>query len=149
MLSRFRVLAALSVLVALLAGCSSEPPTVGNPTSFSAVCARENDGKRVAVDGFLFFPDSFTESQSVVLRLHETDAFEGTPIGVQMPFGTAPNQVEEVADQFSDEDLEVHLANGAVAGFKTKVTVSGKVYFPAVEQAFPCALENPLVELAD
>lgn len=133
----------------MLAGCGGGPPTVGDATAFSAVCARENDGRRVAVDGYLFFPTSFTDSQSVVLRLHETDAFEGTPIGVQIPFGSETNQVEQVADQFTDEDLQVHVADGSVAGFKTKVTVSGKVYFPVVDREFPCALESPLVELAD
>lgn len=148
MRNAIRALFALCAAAALSA-CGSEPPTAGQATGFADVCARANDGKRVAVDGYLYFPDSFTESQSVVLRLHETDAFDGTPIGVQMPFGTEPNQVQEVADSYTDEDLKVHLADGGVAGFKTRVTVSGKVYFPMVDQEFPCALENPLVELAD
>jgi hypothetical protein len=143
-----RIFAVLCVALALLSACASEPPTQGDATAFSAVCTRDNDGRRVAVDGYLYFPDSFTEAQSVILRLHESDAFDGAPIGVQMPFGTELNHVEEVADQFTDEDLQVHLADGSVAGFRTKVTVSGKVYFPLTEQVFPCALENPLVELA-
>lgn len=150
-MSRFRVLGAFGVLalMAALVGCGSEPPTAGQATAFASVCDKANDGKRVAVDGYLYFPNSFSDSQSVVLRLHETDAFDGTPIGVQIPFGTAANQVEEVEDQFTDEDLQVHLADGSVAGFRTKVKVSGKVYFPMVEQEFPCSLENPYVELAD
>jgi hypothetical protein len=142
-------LVTLTLATTMLAGCGNEPPTAGAATEFSAVCARENDGKRVAVDGYLYFPDSFTDSQSVVLRLHETEDDVGTPIGVQISFGAAPNQVEEVADQFSDDDLRVHLADGKVAGFGEQVTVSGKVYFPVVDQVFPCALENPLVELPD
>lgn len=68
---------------------------------------------------------------------------------MQIPFGTSPNQVETVTDQFSDEDLQVQLADGAVAGFRTKVNVSGKEYFPMVEQDFPCGLENLYVELSD
>jgi type IV pilus biogenesis protein CpaD/CtpE len=149
MVNQLRVLGLISITLALLAGCGSEPPTVGNATPFSAVCARENAGQRVAVDGYLLFPISFSKSQSVVLYLHETEAFDGAPLGVQMPFGTAPNQVAEVADQFTHEDLQVHLHDGTVAGLGTKVTVSGKVYFPLSEQVFPCGLENPLVELAD
>lgn len=144
-----RLLAILCVALALLTACGSEPPTVGKATPFAAVCEPTNDGQRVAVDGYLYFPSSFSQSQSVILRLHDSDAFDGTPIGVQMPFGTGANQVKEVADQFSDEDLHVYLADGTTAGFRTKVTVSGKVYFPMSEQQFPCALENPLVELAD
>jgi hypothetical protein len=148
MTNRVRVMAAFCVALVLLTGCGNEPPTVGVATPFSRVCTRDNDGRRLAVDGYLIFPDSFTEAQSVILRLHRTYAFDGTPIGVQIPFGTAPNQAKQVADQFSDEDLQIHLANGTIAGFRTKVTVSGKVYFPLVDQAFPCALENPRVELA-
>lgn len=149
MTSRLRALALLVVAITTLSACAAEPPTVGEATPFAEVCARANEGRRVAVEGYLIFPDSFTESQSVVLRLHESDAFDGTPVGVQIAFGTAPNQVEQVADQFSDSDLQVHLADGSVAGFGTKVKVSGKVYFPMVDQAFPCALENPLVEGAE
>ena len=62
MINRARVLGALCVAVALLAGCGAEPPTAGQATPFAAVCARENDGRRVAVDGYLIFPDSFTDS---------------------------------------------------------------------------------------
>jgi hypothetical protein len=149
MANQLRVLAAMCVALVILTGCGSEAPTAGVATPFSEVCARSNDGKRVAVDGYLMFPESFTDAQSVVLYLHETDAFDGAPIGVQTPFGTGPNQVDEVTDQYSDEDLQVHLTGGGTAGFGTKVKVSGKVYFPVVEQTFPCSLENPLVELAD
>src|SRR5690242_14554973 len=70
-----RALGALCIAVVILAGCGSEPPTAGDATAFSAVCERANDGRRVAVDGYLIFPESFSDSQSVVLRLHETDAF--------------------------------------------------------------------------
>jgi hypothetical protein len=149
MSSYVRVLAVWCAALIILTACGNEAPTAGEATPFEAVCAGDNEGRRVAVDGYLIFPDSFTEAQSVVLRLHQSDAFDGTPIGVQMPFGTAPNQVEQVADQFSDDDLQVHLADGTMAGFGTKVTVSGKVYVPLAEQTFPCALENPLVELAE
>ena len=50
--------------------------------------------------------------------------------------------------EYTDKDLKVHLANGQVAGFGTKVKVSGDVYFPLVGQTFLCALSNPLVELS-
>jgi hypothetical protein len=144
-----RVFAVLCVALALLTGCGDEPPTVGEATPFAAACAPDNDGRRVAIDGYLIFPSSFAESESVVLRLHESDSFDTTPLGVTMRFGTAPNHVAEVADQFANEDLQIHLADGTAAGFGAKVTVSGDVYFPLTEQPFPCALANPLVELAD
>jgi len=41
------------------------------------------------------------------------------------------------------------MANGQVAGFGTKVKVSGELYYPLVGQDFQCALSNPLVEPAN
>ena len=135
--------------VLILTACGGDTaPTVGTSTVFSDACAKANDGKRVAVDGYLRFPDSFTDSQSVVLRLYEMSDFTNAPIGVQIPFGSQANQVEKVANNFTDDDLQVHLQNGQTAKFGTKVRVSGKVYFPLVAQEFACSLENPLVELA-
>jgi hypothetical protein len=84
----------------------------------------------------------------VILRLYEVDDLAGIPIGVQTRFGAEANQVEMVPDQYADDDLKVHVADGQVAKFGIKVKVSGKVYYPLVSQDFECGLENPLVELA-
>ncbi|MGH9941840.1 MAG: hypothetical protein ACRD9R_05690 [Pyrinomonadaceae bacterium] len=148
---RLRQLIALSLVALALAACGSGnagPPTVGEVKDFTAVCDKANEGKRVAVDGYLRFPDSFTGDQSVVLRLYRAGDFAGTPIGVQIKIGTQANQTERAPKQYTDNDLKVHLADGQVVGVGTKVRVSGSVYFPIVAQNFPCALENPLVELA-
>jgi hypothetical protein len=144
-----RSLVALSLVALALAACSKAAPTVGEAKDFTAACDKANDGKRIAVAGYLRFPDSFTDDQSVVLRLYEADDFGGKPIGVDIEFGTQANQVEKVTDQYKDNDLKVHLADGQVAGFGTRVRVSGKVYFPIVAQEFECGLENPLVESAN
>ncbi len=141
------VLANLLVVI-LVSGCSEPAPTVGEVKDFASACDKANDGQRIAVTGYLRFPDSFSESSSVVLRLFETDDFDGQPIGVTINFGDQPSQIEEVSDQFSDEDLQVHLADGEVAGFGTQVRVSGKMYYPMVSQDFQCGLSNPLVEAA-
>jgi hypothetical protein len=143
-----RILIALSLIAGVLAACGEPAPTVGEAKAFANVCDKANDGKRVAVEGYLRFPDSFTGDRSVVLRLYESDGFGGKPIGVQIEFGAQPNRLEPVSDQYSDDDLKVHLANGQVAQFGTKIKVSGKVYYPLVAQEFDCGLENPLVELA-
>ena len=142
----FRMLFALGLVTLALAACSSPAPTAGEAKTFANACDKENEGKRVALEGYLRFPTSFTGNDSVVLRLFETPDFRGKPIGVQIDFGTKPNQVEPVAKQFSDRDLTVHLANEQVAVYGAKVKVSGKVYYPLVDQEFDCALENPLVE---
>ena len=68
--------------------------------------------------------------------------------GVQTKFGAQPNQVENVADHFTDADLKVHQSDGQIVAYGTKVRVSGTVYFPIVAQEFACALENPLVAAA-
>lgn len=143
-----RLVLALSLVAMTIAACGDATPTVGEAKAFAAACDKANDGKRIAVEGYLLLPDSFTDSQSVVLRMYESDAFSGTPIGVQMRFGTGANQLEEVPNEYTDDDLKVHLADGQVVGYTTKVRVSGTVYFPLVEQDFVCGLENPLVEAA-
>jgi len=141
-----RLLFALSLLA--IVACSQEAPTTGAGQPFSSACDRSNDGERIAVNGYLRLPDSFTGDLSVVLRLFETDSFSGTPIGVQIRLGSEANQMENVPQSYSDNDLRVHLANGQVVGYGTEVKVSGKVYYPAVDQDFVCGLENVLVEPA-
>jgi len=138
----------LILCVFALVACGDTPPTTGTNTAFADVCTKANDGKRIAVDGYLRFPESFTDDGSVILRLFQTDAFKGDQIGVQTKFGTQPNQVENVADHYTDADLKVHQGDGQVVAYGIKVHVSGMVYFPIVAQTFPCALENPLVATA-
>jgi hypothetical protein len=57
--------------------------------------------------------------------------------------------VENVPASYADDDLRVHLADGQIATYGTKVRVSGKMYYPSVEQDFVCGLENLLIEPAD
>lgn len=138
----------LGLLVLALAGCGdSGPPTVGESVAFADVCSSES-GARVATEGYLRLPDEFTGDQSVVLRMYETDFFDGTPIGVQIRFGNQANQIEMVPSSYTDDDMKVHLSNGEITGYGERVKVSGSVYFPMVGQDFTCGLENPLVELA-
>ena len=146
MLARISILGMLAF--ALVACGDSGPPTVGEAKDFATACVKANEGKRIAIEGYLRFPESFTGDSSVVLRLYESDDYKGQPIGVQTPFGSAANQVEKVQKKFSDTDMMVNLASGQVSGFGEKVKVSGKVYYPLVAQEFECALENPLVEAA-
>lgn len=141
-----RYITALSCVTLALVACSEAPPTAGVAKNFDAVCDKANDGKRVAVEGYLRLPSSFKGSQSVILRLYKGKDFKSASIGVLMPLGNQVNQVESVPKQYTDKDLKVHLGNGQVAGLGTKLKVSGKVYFPLVGQEFACALENPLAE---
>ena len=138
-------------LVLAFAACGStekKPPTVGEAKEFATVCEKSNEGKRVAVTGYLRFPEEVNRKIGLVLRLYKTNDFSGQPIGVSSDIGSQPNQVEFMPKEYTDKDLKVHLANGQTAGFGTKVKVSGDVYFPLVGQTFVCALSNPLVELS-
>lgn len=126
----------------------SEPPTAAETKDFASVCDKANEGKRVAALGFLRFPEKFTGTSSVVLRLYGGSDYSGATIGVQTPIGNQANQVELAPKEFTDKDLKVHTSDGQVAGYGTRVKVSGKVYYPLVGQDFKCGLENPLIETA-
>ena len=134
------------ILLLFLVSCNQEPPTTGTDQTFATACDDANEGTRIAVEGYLRLPDSFSGDQSVVLRLYETDAFDGVPIGVTVPIGSEANQMEDVPISYSDDDLHVHLNDGQTAGYGTPVKVSGRVYYPLVDQDFVCGLENVLVE---
>lgn len=137
---------ALLIFCAACGGSSSEAPTAGETKDFASVCDKANEGKRVAVVGFLRFPDKFTGTSSVVLRLYPGADYNGEPIGVQTPIGSQANHAELAPKEFTDRDLKVHTSDGQVAGYGTKVKVAGKVYYPLVGQDFKCGLENPLIE---
>jgi len=143
-----RLLAILGLSAIFLTACSQTAPTVGTSRSFAEACDESNDGQRIAVEGFLRLPDSITVNVGPILRLYETDSFLGTPIGVSLDFGSEPNQIDTVPDSYVDSDLNVHLADEQVAGYGTKVRISGKMYYPLADVDFECGLSNPLVELA-
>ena len=147
-LRRFFMAGLLALGVAACGGGPPEPPTAGEAKDFASACDKANEGKRIAVVGYPRFPEKFTGSMSVVLRLYEGANYAGAPIGVQTPIGKQANQVELAPKEYTDKDLKVHTADGQVAGYGTKIRVSGKVYYPLVGQDFKCSLENPLIESA-
>jgi len=70
-------------------------------------------------------------------------------IGLLIFFAACGGGSTELAPkEFTDKDLKVHTSDGQVAGYGTKVKVSGKVYYPLAGQDFKCGLENPLIESA-
>lgn len=141
----------LCALVILLAACGKtekKPPTVGETKTFTEVCEKANDGKRVALEGYLRLPEQVNRKVGPVLRLYATTDYSGMPIGVSTDFGTQPNQIAFIPKEYTDKDLKVYVANGQTAGFGTKVKVSGDVYFPLVGQDFQCSLSNSLIEIA-
>jgi hypothetical protein len=83
---------------------SSEPPTPGEMKDFASLCDKANEGKRVAVIGFLRFPEKFTGTSSVMLRLYAGGDYAGTPVGVQTRIGNQANQVELAPKEYTDKD---------------------------------------------
>ena len=134
----------------LLAGCGdSGPPTAGTATTFAAICDKANDGKRLALEGYLTLPEDFTKSSSVVLRLRQAQKLGGDVVGVTANFGDAPNTVKAITGKsYSDTDLGVHTTDGATLTYQDRVRVSGTLYFPTMSNTveFHCALSNPLFE---
>jgi hypothetical protein len=144
-----RIAVMLSVL--FLGACESGPPTRGLPVAFNAVCNKENEGKRVMVEGYVNFPHSFKEDEvSIMLRMRPEIDLGGTPLGVSAKLGNAVNSVELPPTHFSNLDLKLHLAGGQVAGFADKLKVSGTMYYPSsiARVEFKCGLSNTLYELA-
>jgi hypothetical protein len=147
---RVHTIVAIGLLIfcAACGGGSTEAPTAGEVKDFALLCDKANEGKRVAVVGFLRFPEKFTVTSSVVLRLYGDGTYAGGPVGVQTKIGNQSNQAELAPKEYTDKDLKVHTSDGQVAGYGTRVKVSGKVYYPLVGQDFKCGLENPLIESA-
>ena len=149
----------LSLATVALVACSEGPPTTGEPRDFASVCDKANDGHRVAVEGYLRLPDQIrvlrsrsgsVDQKIVVVRLFQSNKFQGTPIGVNIDFGTGPNTMAEIPGEyvFTDSDLKVHRADGELTGYGDKVKVSGTVYFPTAlaDVEFTCGLNNLLIE---
>ncbi|MGH9901837.1 MAG: hypothetical protein ACRD68_08515 [Pyrinomonadaceae bacterium] len=147
--ARIRIALSLSILALAACGGETKPPTVGETKDFATVCDKANEGKRIAVVGYLRLPEEVKPKIGPVLRMYPTADFSGKPVGVSTTIGSQPNQVGLIPQRYTDKDLKVNMANGQVAGSGTKVKVSGDLYFPLVGQEFQCALSNPLVELAN
>jgi hypothetical protein len=133
-----------------LAACGeSGPPTRGIPVAFRSVCEKTNEGKRIMVEGYVAFPDSFHENDdTVMLRMRPSLALEDTPVGVSATLGNETNHLEKPPDHYRKSDLKVHLADGQVAGYTDKVKVSGTMYYPSsiAQVEFKCGLTNTLYE---
>ena len=141
----------LSVLVFValsIIACDPSAPRPGPLQDFATACDRPNEGQTIAVEGYLRLPDSLMGSDSVDLLLYPNPEFTGEPVGVTMLFGDGPNRAENITSSYHDSDLKVHLADGRLVPFGTRVRVSGRMSYPVVPRDFACALENPYVEVA-
>lgn len=136
--------------VLLLAGCAKEgPPTPGTPTTYEAVCDKQNDGKRLSLEGYVDFPTNFKSNEiSIMMRLRPTIESSLKVVGIGVRLGNGPNNIEMPPKLFSLKDIKLHTADGKVAGFLDKVKISGTMYTPSsiAKVEFQCGLTNVLVE---
>ena len=137
------------IFILLLAGCNQGPPTPGTPTTSERVCDKSNDGKRLSLEGYVSFPQSFKSTEpGIMMRLRPTLDSRSNVVGISVTLGNAANQVEMPPKLFSPQDIKLHTADGNVAGFKDKVKVSGSMYTLSslANVEFQCGLQNVLVE---
>ena len=141
------------IFAALLAGCGVDepkPPTAGELKEFAAVCDKANEGKRVAVVGYLKYPEEIKNAKAgFVLQLFPTNERTGKPIGVSVSTGNQPNQTGFPPKEYTDQGMKITTASGeTVDAYGKPFKVSGDMYFPTVGQVFGCALSNPYIELS-
>lgn len=138
----------------LVAGCGmGGPPTPGELKTLASVCDKANDGKRLAVEGYLALLESFSErssSESAPLLIRATQQPGPNDIFVWMPYGTGPNSMDKLPARYSSDDLKVRTKDGVVVGSRDKVRISGTVTFPSQSPvpAAKCGFNTPLVESA-
>lgn len=131
-----------------MAACTSQTAYPGTLQDFASACGKFNEGQQIAVEGYLRLPDTLISRSSVELRLYRDLGFRSRPIGVIMAFGDGPNEAARIVAPYHDQDLKVHLADGLLVPFRTRVRVSGKMAIPIGPSNFGCVLENPYVERA-
>jgi hypothetical protein len=170
LMKRYLFLPIVAILFTLT-GCSDKPetPTVGQQASFDRVCDKSNDGKRIAVEGFLKLPEKISSKEKISLLLEIRPAKEMSPkkLGVWTRYGDKVNQLSFVqsslgfgkpdkngklsynssrVNTYTHQDLKVNTNDGKTVSYLDRVRVSGKVGFPSKSSGYICVLNNPLFE---
>ncbi len=131
----------------LLVGCAEGPPTRGVPTTFAAVCDKANEGKRMALEGYVDFPEHFKgKDLTIMMRLRPEFDSRDRVVGVSARLGKGPNHIEKPPVSYTVRDIRLNTTDGKVLGYRDKVMVSGTMYYPLVAQEFKCGLTNTLIE---
>jgi hypothetical protein len=151
-MSIIRLLApAVSALfIAQVAGCGEDgPPTAGTLVTFDTVCDRSNVDKRVALEGYLDFPEQFkSRDVTVMMRLRAAPFAKDKVVGASVRLGTGPNHVALPPKSYTARDVKVTTNDGETVGYTDKVRVSGTMYYPGAiaNVEFKCGLSNTLIE---
>lgn len=102
------------ILFTILTGCVTEPPIVGKATELAQACDRSNDGKRVAVEGYLKLPEEIpvNDKISVLLEIRRSEDVKklNGRVGVWTQYGNEANRVAPVE---SKSTVTIPGLNGA------------------------------------
>ena len=143
---------AAALLVMFVAGCGdSGPPTVGTAVSFDNVCDKANVDKRIALEGYLDFPEQFKSKDiTIMMRLRPSPSTKDKVVGVSVKLGVGPNHVALPPKSFTAKDVKVTTNDGKTISHTDRVRVSGTMYYPSsiAKVEFRCGLSNTLIENA-
>ena len=153
-MNRVRIFGA-ALAATVLVACGSEAPTRGEVKTYAQVCDKANEGKRIAVEGFLLAPTSFKAKDiSVVLRIatspeRDTVAKIGSTVTIDTE-RKAKNTMDPLPISYSDADLKFRTDDGKTLAYSDKVRLHGTMYMPSslATVEFTCGLSNPLIEAA-
>ncbi len=130
-----------------VAGCAKSAPPPGKNVEIESAC-NEKDQTRVRVSGYLryersllSFCSNYGGHKTCDLMLYAsaekpgdwsplkrpTGATGPEPVQIKLsvPVGSAPGEMAELPDKFTEKDIVVHLPNKGAAGEGAKVTIDG------------------------
>ncbi len=124
----------LAAVALSFVGCKSEPPKPGEPVTFETLCTAKYDAtmekglevtKRVTLEGYLGAPRMLVCSSTCNLYLYPTPDRKGDGIAISLTLGDDPNQLEELPDEYTEQDFKLHTNDGKVVGIGAKIRVTG------------------------
>lgn len=146
-----RIIGGVCVLF-LMPGCNSDaPPTQGKLLTFDTVCDKDNEGKRVSLEGFLNFPGKFNaKAPLIVMRLQSAPTRTSKGIGVSLKLNAGTNTVEAPPDKYNERDLKATTWDRKTVYYNTRVKVTGEMsYSNSLDSlGFNCLIVDTRIELA-
>lgn len=136
----------------LVTGCEVDAPSGdGKWVTFDTACEKDNEGKRVTVEGFLDFPDRFNaKASSIVMRFKAAPTRTSNMLGVRVKLNSGSNTIVAPPDKYNESDLKAITYDGKTVGYRTRLKATGVVsYTDSLDtREFRCFLTSTQLELA-
>lgn len=147
-----RPLAAGVGLALVVLGCDAgAPPADGKRVSFDTVCDKDNLGKRVALEGFLDFPNRFNaKAATIVMRFQAAPTRSSRAIGARVKLNAGTNTIVAPPDKYNETDLKAITHDGKSAGYRTRIKLTGtmRLVDSLETRDFQCILTDTRIEIA-